>query len=127
MDLCNPFHCSDRIKPPKKKSFRHLLKRNKRKRRRTKNREEVAEGVARVEDSVEAIPVPVVRHVDQPFTASQPCSVTTGGQPEAGAADTASATYAVSLLESKLTKSSNPKRIKCNPHKPRGKIPSKSH
>ena len=75
-----------------------------------------------VEDSVEAIPVPVVRHVNQPFTASQPCSVATGGQPEAGAADTASATYAVSLLGSKLTKSSNPNEPRLS-----GKIPSKSH
>ena len=80
-----------------------------------------------VEDSVEAVPVPVVRHVDQPFTASQLSSVATGGQPEAGAADTASATYVVSLLRSKLTKSSKSKRIKFKPNKSRGKIPSKSH
>ena len=80
-----------------------------------------------VEDSVEAVLVPVVRHVDQPFSASQPSSVATGGQPEAGAADTASATYVVSILRSKLTKSSKPKQIKFKPNKSRGKIPSKSH
>ena len=78
-------------------------------------------------DSVEAVPAPAVRHEDQPFTASQLSSVATGGQPEVGVAETASATSVVSLLGSKPHKSSKSKRIKFKPNKSRGKIPSKSH
>ena len=76
-------------------------------------------------DSVEAIPAPAARHDNQPSTASQLSSVATGRHPEAGAADTASATSVVSLLGSKPTNSSKSKRIKFKPNKSRGKISSK--
>ena len=54
MDVCNPFHHSDRIKSPKKTSFYHLVKRKKPKQKRTKAREEIVEGVVPRNDVVVA-------------------------------------------------------------------------
>ena len=62
--------------------------------------------------SADAVATLVVRHFDRLATASQLSSVASGGQPEAGVADTASARSVVPLLGNKPAKSSKTKPSK---------------